>query len=113
MKKFRLKKDAVPFFKEGLANSIYDFDTWKGLSVDINALEEVEEGFIKYGHAKGDTTSLSEFGNDGSEFHFTIHFPSMKYMEYNEFSQGRTIRQLIESLQYAANRYFERFNNED
>jgi len=113
MKKFRLKKDAVPFFKEGLANSIYDFDTWKGLSVDINALEEVEECFIKYGHETEKGGSLSGWDGDGGKFHFTIHFPSMKYMEYDTFSKGRIIRELTESLQRAANRHFERFNNED
>lgn len=49
MKKYRLKKEAVPFFVDKLATAIYDWDVWQKYNVDDKALEEVEDARIEYG----------------------------------------------------------------
>lgn len=42
MKRYRLSKAAVPFFKEDLATKIGDYQFWQAYNVDEKALEEVE-----------------------------------------------------------------------
>jgi len=112
MKNYRLKKEAVTFFKEKHATSIYDFTTWEGLGVDMNALEEVEQCYIKYGIKTGkDSADLSGWNNDGSHFHFTIIFPSVKWGEHDEFSNGRMTRELMDEIQERVNDFYDRFAN--
>lgn len=41
MSMWRLKKDAVPFFKQELATTVKDFDFWSKLGLDQNAIEKV------------------------------------------------------------------------
>ena len=115
MKKYRLKKAAVPFFKEEHATSIYDFETWDGLGVDINALDEVEDCFIKYGIKTSKTSSnLSGWNqDDGSHFHFTIIFPSVKWQEHDKFSDGRMVRELMDEIQEKVGDFYERFIDND
>ena len=48
MKKYRLKKEAVPFFVDKLATAIYDWDVWQKYNVDDKALDEVEDARIEY-----------------------------------------------------------------
>ncbi|WP_025124394.1 hypothetical protein [Myroides odoratimimus] len=114
MKNYRLKKKAVPFFKEGLATSILSYDTWKDLKVDDNALEEVEEAYITYGHGdkKNRSATLCGWGGeDGSHFHFTLLFPSTKFHEHDKFCKGRSIRDLMNEIQRVVNRYYNEFND--
>jgi hypothetical protein len=46
MKYYRLKKEAVPFFKEECATKILDLETWKKYQVDEKALEEIRNTVI-------------------------------------------------------------------
>ena len=50
MKKFRLKKEATPFFKEDLATSIYDYEIWtKNLNVDPKEMRSQGHLFFEWG----------------------------------------------------------------
>lgn len=114
MTKFRLKKEAVPFFRNDLATSILSYDIWEKHNIDMNALEEVEPVHITYGHKDRENTSmLSGWGNgDGSYFHFTLHFPSSSNYEHAKFTKGRFIRELMSRIQSDCNNYFSQFLNE-
>ncbi len=114
MKKFRLKPEAVPFFKKDLATSILTYDFWETIGIDINALEEVNEPYIVYGHAniKENYSSSSLAGwseKDGSKFHFTIHFPGVKFMENDKFSNGKTVRTLMDKIQRNIDNFYSDF----
>lgn len=111
MKKYRIKKEAVPFIKENHVTSIYPFDTWDNLGIDINALEEVKDAHISYGFKKDDSSTLSGWNEKGSQFHFTIHFPSVKFNEHDEFSKGKIIRELMDAIQHNLNDFYNSFSN--
>lgn len=116
MKKYRLKKEAVPFFKEKLATDIYDRFTWESLQVDEKALEEVGDPFIKYGHyykmESGTTAGVTcGWSKEGSHFHFTIHFPSVQFGQHDKFSNGRVIRGLMDRFQSLIDSHYSDFNN--
>ena len=121
MKKYRLKKEAVPFFKKELACAVNDWETWtKTYNVDTSAIEEVEDCFITYGFKDGLGTSIAGWGNPdsntdknkiGSYFHFTIHFPSMKYYEHDKFTNGKMSRELMNRIQNAINQFYDSFND--
>lgn len=115
MKQYRLKKEAVQFFKEGLATDIKDFDFWQNLNVTTSALEEVEPAVVHYGHKSEDSisTNLCGWDKDGSKMRFTIHFPSTKIKEHDEFSKGHIVRKLMDEIQYVANNFLLNFNNEE
>lgn len=114
MKKYRIKKEAVPFILEKHATAIYQLDEWNELGIDIKALEEVEPAYITYGKKRDDTCSTlcGWSSNDGSDFGFTIHFPSMRHKEYDVFSKGRPIRELMDKIQSDVNRFYEQFNDD-
>lgn len=113
MNKYRLKKEATPFFKEKLATEINDFNVWtEHYHVDENALEEVEDVVIVRGHrfATGDGASLGGWSaKNGTELCFTIKFPSLKFQENDKFTKGRSVRELMDRLQAAANSYMLNF----
>jgi hypothetical protein len=110
---YRLKKEAVPFFKEGLATSILPIERWRELHVDDNALEKVEDCRIIYGAKAKSGNALSGWSQDeGSHFCFTIVFPSVKYCEHDKFSNGRVIRKLMDAIQGNINSFYNEFNNE-
>ena len=123
MRRFRLKPEAVPFFKESLKTLITSYDRWTDTyNVDPNALEEVKPCYIEYGHAhviKGDdgrdikTGSLSGWDEKGTHFHFTIHFPSAKYCEHDKFTKGNILRKLMDAIQHDADNWYENFSNEE
>jgi hypothetical protein len=118
MAKFRLKKEARPFFKEKLSTSIHDWDTWNSLNVDQSALEKVEECFVTYGHERESenlrSSSLSGWSNEkGSRFHFTMNFPSIQFREHDEFSKGRIVAEMMDRIQREINRFYEQFNNQE
>lgn len=86
--------------------------TWKEYKVDEKALEEVEEARIEYGKNKNDVCKdLSSYGEKGAQFYFTIVFPSMKFKEYNEFTIGKMIRDLMNRLQNEINMFMNGFYN--
>jgi len=118
MKNYRLKKEAVKFFKEGLSTSVRSLDAWKTLQVDIEALEEVEDVIITYGHSStlpsgGEYNSLGGWSKDGAKFHFTIHFPSTKHKDYDVFNKGRNVRELMNRIQTETNRFQSQFLEEN
>lgn len=113
MKKYRLKKEAVPFFKDDCATKILPLDLWEDHQVDKKALEEVEEAYVTFGHKdkKNKSSSLGGWGlSEGAHFHFSIIFPSLKHREYDTFSKGKSIRALMDKIQNELNRYYEEFN---
>lgn len=113
MKQHRLKKEAVQFFNEKYATAIYPFDIWEKQGVGMNALEEVEDTIIKYGHVASQTSnSLSGWSEDGSKFHFTIVFPSVKFGEHDKFSGGESVRELMDKIQSKINSHYRDFVNE-
>lgn len=113
MKKFRLKSEAVPFFKEDHATAIYEWTTWDSLGVDKRALEEVEDAYITFGHEKegSNSSSLSGWNDKGSRFHFTIHLPSVTFREHNHFTNGKIVRDLMNKIQRDVNDFYLSFNN--
>lgn len=113
MNKYRLKKEAVPFFKENLATSILDYSTWvDSYNVDPEALEKVEPMYIKYGISTGENSSnLSGWDEDGKHFHFTIYFPDVKYSESDKFGNGKIVRELMDKIQNNINDFYEQFAN--
>lgn len=128
----RLKKEARPFFEENLANRTLSYDQWHDYyHMDENALEEVQEVYITYGNKRYSKYSTSGVINDlggwsnpendqyrkdgtaGGVFAFSIHFPSMKFMEHDKFSKGRLMAGLMDRIQNAADIYFEQYVNNE
>jgi hypothetical protein len=110
---YRLKKEAVPFFNEKYATSIYCIDTWEGIGIDMNALEEVGEPYLAYGHQTGENSgTLSGWSKGGSHFCFTIYFPSVKHYEHDKFNKGRITRDLMNKIQSIIDNYFSEFINQ-
>lgn len=74
MKKYRLKKEAVPFFADKFSTKILDWDIWQQYQVDDKALEEVEV-YIDYGIKTNDISStLSGWKNgEGSEYQISFN----------------------------------------
>jgi len=115
MKNYRLKPEAVEFFKENHATSIYPYDTWEGLGVDVKALEEIEEAFLTYGHKDKNNIGSSLSGWDdekGSHFHFTVHFPNTKMREHDKFSKGRILRGLMNKIKRNIDSFYTDFVND-
>lgn len=111
MNKYRLKKEAVPFFQDKYAKEIHTFDTWDSIGVDIKALDEVEAAYISYGIQRNESPmNLSGWGNgEGCHFCFTIHFPSAQYREHDMFSKGRVTRELMDVIQRDVNNFYSDF----
>ena len=115
MKNYRLKKEAVKFFLEKHATAIYSEETWNGLGVDLPALDEVKDAFISYGHVHKLSTgteagSLGGWDKDnGTNFHFTINFPSVKWEEHDKFMKGKSTRDLMDRIQEHVNRFYLQF----
>lgn len=113
MKRFRLKKEAVPYFNSELATTIQRFDIWQKNNVDINALEEVQDLYISYGHKSSESVkNLCGWDKDGTRMLFTIHFPSVKFHEHDEFSKGKIVRELMNRIQIHIDDFYSQFINE-
>ena len=114
MKQYRIKPEAVQFILEKHATAIYDLNTWNDMCIDIKALEEVKPAQLTYGHNSEDQASCSLGGFDkrGAKFHFTVTFPSVKYSEYNKFSKGRVIRELMDRIQSEVDSFYQDFIND-
>lgn len=114
MKRYRLKKEAVPFFTERLATAIYDWDVWQKYNVDDKALEEVEDARIEYGVKTSKTSSdLCGWDENGTHMRFTVVFPSMKFREHDAFTKGKMVRELMNRFQREANSFLNEFYNGD
>jgi hypothetical protein len=112
MKNYRLKPEAVPFFKDGMGTKILPWDVWQEYNVDDNALEEVEECYVSFGFDHDRSSSLCGWGcQDGGRFAFTIHFPSMKHREYDKFKKGAVTRELMNKIQKELNYFYASFDN--
>jgi len=117
MKKYRLKTEAVPFFKDKYATSVHDFEVWEKLGVDDKALEEIPEAYISYGHERNTSddvkyTSLSGWDKDGTHFHFTIHFPAVSMKEHDKFMSGKIVRGLMDKIQRNIDNFYSDFTIE-
>lgn len=112
MKKYRLKKEAVPFFADKLATAICEMDVWENIHVDDKALEEVEAAHIEYGIKSSECIgSLSGWSaDDGGLFHFTLVLPPMNYKDYDELNKRKMIRELMNRIQDEANRFLDDFS---
>lgn len=117
---YRLKKEAVPFFKEELATAIMGYDVWtQTYHVEPNALEKVEPAYLRYGFKEKNSSSLCGWSNPetnedgGSHFHFTIYFPSSKICEHDKFSNGKVVRSLMDKIQNDVNYFYQQFNNKE
>jgi hypothetical protein len=117
MKHYRLKKEAVPFFKEECATKIFDLETWKKYQVDEKALEEVEPACVYFGKKQSEhSSSLCGWSNlenedGGARFCFTIRFPSVKVEEYDKFSNGKITRELMNKIQQQVSWFFNDYKN--
>jgi len=111
MKNYRIKKEAVPYILEKHATKVYDLETWNRLGIDIKALEEVCPAFLTYGRKTSDiSNNLSGWsGEEGGTFEFTIHFPSIKFYEFDKFSKGKITRQLMDRIQNNISRFYEEY----
>lgn len=108
--KYRIKSEAAPFINKDHITSIMDLDGWKRIGIDINGLEKVEPAHITYGHARGNGGSLCGWSQeDGSKFHFTIQFPSMKWKEYDDFTKGKNVRGLMDKIQNQLDYFYQQF----
>jgi hypothetical protein len=98
---FRLKKEAVPFFKKRFAAKIKPFDFWDSHKIDMAALEEVKTPYISFGHVWNDsTTKLARWcSKNGSEIHFTLNFNGMSMQEHDLFTDENNIRNLMEHVE--------------
>ena len=122
---YRLKSEAVPFFKDKLKTAVLEWDVWtKTYNVNESALEEVKPCYLTYGHehylkrddgTKFKTATLGGWHgaeDGGAAFHFTVHFPSMKMREYDEFSNGDLTRRMMDSVQCTIDNFYRKFNDE-
>lgn len=118
MTAWRLKPEAVPYFKEELAYALKEYDFWKKMGVDERAIERIDDPVISYGHLHSNekgyaSSSLSGWSSDeekqGSHFHFTIRFPSTRHFEHDRFSNGKHIRELMNQLQYEIHQWHMQF----
>jgi hypothetical protein len=117
MKHYRLKKEAVPFFKEECATKILSMEQWKQYQVEEKALEEVEDAIVYFGFQHETYSSLCGWSSadrkdSGANFHFTIRFPSVKYEEYDKFSNGKITRELMDRVQRNVSQFFNDYKND-
>jgi hypothetical protein len=114
MNKYRLKPEAVPFFKESIATHILSLEDWSFYNVERQALEEVKDVYLTYGHKdkENKSSSLGGWGkDDGTHFYFTIHFPSVKFSENDKFSNGKVVRELMDKIQRHLNYFQAEYTN--
>jgi len=49
--------------------------------------------------------------NEGSRFHFTIHFPSIKFREHDKLNNGKITRDLMNQIQKNVNSFYSNYVN--
>jgi len=113
-KNYRIIKEAVPFILEKHATAIYSLETWNSIGIDIKALEEVKPAFVSYGIKSGErSTDLSGWDKEnGAKCCFTITFPSMQHQEYDKFSKGRMIRELMNKIQNNIDYFYQQYHGD-
>jgi hypothetical protein len=120
MKVYRIKKEALLFFKQDLATDVMSLDEWKqNYHVDEKALEEVKPAYVTFGFKENNGSSLSGWSGAahnrehvGSHFYFTVHFPSTKFHEHDKFSKGRIVRELMDRIQNDIDHFYKKFEDE-
>jgi len=120
MKRYRLKKEALKFFKEKLLTEVMPLHEWEeNYSVDEKALEEVKPAYVTYGFKENNGATLSGWtnpegntGHVGSHFYFTVHFPSVDFYEHDKFSKGRVVRELMDRIQSDLDQFYQKFDND-
>jgi hypothetical protein len=118
MKRYRLTKEAVPFFAHDVATDVRTLDQWKSYNVDEKALEEVKPVYVTYGFrdTKNKSVSTSGWANPdgnevhGSHFYFTLHFPSTTFYEHDKFAKGKIVRELMDKIQSEVDWFYEKFD---
>jgi hypothetical protein len=117
MTRYRLRKEAVPFFKEDLATAVMSYDEWiDTYHVEPKALEEIKPLFVTYGFRENNGATLSGWSNPesnklgGSHFHFTLHFPSTSFKEHDQFNKGRVVRELMDKIQNQLDYFYDKFD---
>jgi len=118
---FKLKKEAVPFFHDGLATKIADFDFWKTKNVSQSALESIPDIHIITGHysmTSGNTQRMSGWsGNKRStemsegHYHFTVVVPGVECSFYNEMGSELNMRDLMDRMQCVINEWKDEISN--
>lgn len=110
MKNYRLKIEALPFFKEDFATAIKPFDFWDEKNIDTKALEEVEDVHVTFGIPTNEFSSLlGGWDKEGAHFHFTLNFPFVKYEDYPKIKRDEAIRGLMDLIQQQANQFYNDF----
>lgn len=98
MKKYRLKEEAVPFFKDKLKNHIGDWTYWEDYNVDGKALEEVEDAYVEYGiKDKNGTGHLSGWSENNGAFIF--EYGNNATYSFSEYTSGLAVN-LKDSVSY-------------
>lgn len=115
MKNYRLKREAVPFLKEKYATRIDTYEFWEAQAVNNNALEEVEDAYLTYGHHHNQglhkMSIFSGWSEKGSRFHFTVHFPSTNIKEYDLLKNDESVRDLMIEIQKTINLFIKDYTN--
>ena len=117
MDKYRLKKEAVPFFNEKLASEIHPYKFWEDKNIDFNALELLIETYIESGHYDSKHTKSicgwkskdSDTGMSSARFHFTAYINGIENLDYNNINNERSIRDLMDQLNNALDDWYQDF----
>lgn len=113
MKLYKLKKEAVPFFKDEYKSIIKPLEVWARNRIEIQALQEVPPVYLTFGFKKGESNYLCGWDSkDGGEshFHFTIHVPLCTHNEHEDFKSSGCIRVLMDKLTPIIEDHFNRRN---
>ncbi|MDR1884274.1 MAG: DUF1566 domain-containing protein [Prevotella sp.] len=103
--RYRLKKEAVQFFKKELATVVDTMNFWKSKNVDEAALEKAE-AYIIYGNGETRNNLCGFDSKNGVHFNFQVKYPVMNYREYTKFRSGESVRELMNRLQDVVDRFY-------
>lgn len=103
MKNYRLRKECRKYFNNGLHDKIENIHYWYDKHISKDALQEVGDVYLTYGHMDKNTTHLcghSNLNNDdkGSHFFFTINFPFHNNKDYHTF-KNTSLELLMDNIQ--------------
>lgn len=109
MEKYRLKKEALPFFDEKYHCQIGDLKYWNCHDINRNAIEKVENCRVEYGHIKDiGTTQLCGWRSSEAECHFNFRVvvPDSTSDLYQRLRRDDAIRDIMNVIQNDLNLYF-------
>lgn len=102
MKKlFRLKREAVPFFKDIYTTDVGSWETWMARGISENALEELPKVYMSYGHKDGNHTSLCshEWKDSSAKFKFELNITDVSADLYGELKSEKNIAEMIAHME--------------